>query len=147
MSAVGTPGIVVTTDPSRLDFDTIHGFLTQSYWARGIPRDVVVRAAENSLCFGAFDGGRQVGFARVITDRATFAYVCDVFVLDSERGRGVGKCLMRAMKAHPELQSLRRWMLSTRDAHGLYEQFDFRGVRYTDRLMEILEDDPYGGRT
>jgi len=147
MSAMGTRDIVVTTDPSRLDFDTIHGFLAQSYWAPGIPRAVVVRAAENSLCFGAFDGERQVGFARVITDQATFAYVCDVFVLDSERGRGVGKCLMRAIKAHPDLQSLRRWMLSTRDAHGLYEQFGFRGARHPERLMEILEADPYGART
>jgi GNAT superfamily N-acetyltransferase len=146
MSAVGTRGIVVTTDPSRLDLDAVHGFLTQSYWARGIPREVVVRAVENSLCFGAFDGERQVGFARVVTDRATFAYVCDVFVLESERGRGVGKCLMRAIKAHPELQALRRWTLSTRDAHGLYEQFGFQGARYPERLMEILDDDPYGGR-
>ena len=147
MSVMGTREIIVTTDPSRLDVDTVHGFLTQSYWARGIPRDVVVRAAEHSLCFGAFDGERQVGFARVITDRATYAYVCDVFVLDSERGRGVGKCLMGAIKAHPDLQSLRRWMLSTRDAHGLYRQFGFGGARHPERLMEILQDDPYGRRT
>lgn len=146
MSAVGTRGIVVTTDPSRLDLDTIHGFLTQSYWARGIPRDVVARAVEHSLCFGAFDGGRQVGFARVVTDRATFAYVCDVFVLESDRDRGVGKCLMRAIREHPALQSLRRWTLFTRDAHGLYDQFGFRGARYPERLMEILDDDPYEGR-
>lgn len=145
MSAVGTRDIVVTTDLSRLDLDAVHGFLTQSYWARGIPRDVVVRAVENSLCFGVLDGERQIGFARVVTDRATYAYVCDVFVLESERGRGVGTCLMRAIKAHSELQSLRRWTLSTRDAHGLYEQFGFRGARHPERLMEILEDDPYGG--
>lgn len=145
MSPVGTRDIVVTTDPARLDVDTIHGFLTQSYWARGIPRDVVVRAAANSLCFGAFDGERQVGFARVITDRATYAYVCDVFVLDSERGRGVGKCLMRAIKAHPDLQSLRRWTLFTRDAHELYRQFGFRDAQQPERLMEIVADNPYSG--
>ena len=145
MSAVRTRGIVVTTDPSRLDLDTVHGFLTQSYWARGIPRDVVVRAAENSLCFGAFDGDRQIGFARVVTDRATYAYVCDVFVLASSRGRGVGRRLMTAIMEHPELQGLRRWTLFTRDAHGLYRQFGFRAARYPERLMEILEDDPYGG--
>lgn len=146
MSAVETRDIVVTTDPSRLDLDAIHGFLTRSYWARGIPREVVVRAVENSLSFGAFDGERQVGFARVITDRATYAYVCDVVVLESERGRGVGKCLMRAIRAHPDLQSLRRWGLFTRDAHGLYEQFGFRSARYPGRMMEILADDPYGAQ-
>ena len=82
----------------------------------------------------------------MITDRATYAYICDVFVLESEQGHGVGTCLMRAIKAHPDLQSLRRWMLSTRDAHGLYGQFGFRAARHPERLMEILEDDPYGGR-
>lgn len=113
---------------------------------RGIPRDVFVRSVENSLCFGAFSGDRQVGFARVVTDRATYAYVCDVFVLESERGCGVGKRLMRAIMEHPDLQSLRRWTLFTRDAHGLYRQFGFRIARYPERLMEILEDDPYRGR-
>ena len=135
-------GITVTTDPSRLDLDVIHGFLASSYWAAGIPREVVERAVRHSLCFGAFDGGRQVGFTRVITDFATHAYVSDVFVLPSHRGRGVGKRLMAAVVAHPHLQGLRRWTLFTRDAHGLYRQFGFTEARYPERLMEILID-PY----
>jgi GNAT superfamily N-acetyltransferase len=135
--------IVVTTDRRRLDLDVIHGFLTRSYWARGIPRETVARSMEHSLCFGAFDGDRQVGFARVISDRATFAYVCDVFVLEPDRGRGVGKSLMAAIMAHPELQRLRRWTLFTRDAHGLYGQFGFGAPGHPERLMEVLDRDPY----
>ena len=135
--------ITVTTDRSRLDLDTIHGFLTESYWARGIPRETVARSMENSLCFGAFDGDRQVGFARVISDRATFAYVCDVFALESDRKRGVGKSLMAAIMAHPELQGLRRWTLATRDAHGLYRQFGFGAPAHPERQMEVLDRTPY----
>jgi GNAT superfamily N-acetyltransferase len=135
--------IVVTTDRARLDLDVIHGFLTSSYWARGIPRETVARSMEHSLCFGAFDGGRQVGFARVISDRATYAYVCDVFALESDRKRGIGKSLMAAIMAHPELQGLRRWTLATRDAHGLYRQFGFGAPAYPDRQMEILDRTPY----
>jgi GNAT superfamily N-acetyltransferase len=128
----------ITTDPSRLDLDVIHGFLSRSsYWAAGIPRELVARALRHSTCFGAFDGDEQVGFARVISDHATFAYVCDVFVLESHRGRGVGKELMAAVKSHPDLQGLRRWVLFTRDAHGLYRRFGFSEARYPDRLMEI----------
>ena len=134
--------IVVTTDRSLLDLDMIHGFLSRSYWARGIPRELVARAIEHSLCFGAFVDGAQVGFARVITDHATFAYVSDVFVLESHRGRGVGKSLMAAIRSHPELQGLRRWTLFTRDAHALYRQYGFREARYPERLLEILGD-PY----
>jgi GNAT superfamily N-acetyltransferase len=136
--------IAITTDPSRFDLDVIHGYLARSYWARGIPRDVVARAVEHSLCFGAFDGDHQVGFARVVTDRATFAYLCDVFVLESHQGRGVGKGLMAAVMAHPELQGLRRMALFTRDAHGLYRQFGFRETRFADRFMEVCDDNPYG---
>ena len=135
--------IVVTTDRARLDLDVIHGFLTASYWARGIPRETVARSMEHSLCFGAFDGDRQVGFARVISDRATYAYVCDVFALESDRKRGIGKSLMAAIMAHPELQGLRRWTLATRDAHGLYRQFGFGAPAYPDRQMEILDRTPY----
>jgi len=102
----------------------------------------VVRALRHSTCFGAFDGNEQVGFARVISDHATFAYVCDVFVLDSHRGRGVGKQLMAAVKSHPDLQGLRRWVLFTRDAHELYRQFGFSEARHPDRLMEI-QSGPY----
>jgi GNAT superfamily N-acetyltransferase len=143
MSKTGEGCIVVTTDRSRLDLDVIHGFLTTSYWARGVPRETVARSMENSLCFGAFDGDRQVGFARVISDRATFAYVCDVFALESDRKRGVGKSLMVAIMAHPELQGLRRWMLATRDAHGLYRQFGFGAPAHPERQMEVLERTPY----
>ena len=103
--------IEISTDASRLDLDMVHEFLAGSYWAAGIPREVVERAVRHSLCFGAYLGDRQVGFARVISDRATFAYVSDVFVLPSERGRGVGGRLMAAIMAHPDLQGLRRWTL------------------------------------
>jgi len=130
--------LLVSTDRSRLDLDVIHGFLSGSYWATGISRDTVERSIEHSLCFGAHDGGRQVGFARVITDRATFAYLADVFVLESHRGRGVGKRLMECIVSHPELHGLRRWTLFTRDAHGLYRQYGFAEARYPERLMERL---------
>ena len=136
--------ILVTTDPARLDLATIHDFLSgSSYWAKGIPRDVMERSIRHSICFGAFDGGRQVGFARVISDRATFAYVCDVFVLDRDRGRGVGKRIMACITSHPELQNLRLWTLFTRDAHGLYRQHGFRDARHPDRLMERRAERPY----
>jgi GNAT superfamily N-acetyltransferase len=143
MSQTGERCIEVTTDRSRLDLDVIHGFLTTSYWAQGIPREIVARSMEHSLCFGAFDGDRQVGFARVISDRTTFAYVSDVFALESHRGRGVGKSLMAAIMAHPELQGLRRWTLATRDAHGLYRQFGFGEPAHPERQMEVLDRSPY----
>lgn len=136
-------GIVVTTDPGRLDLATIHGFLSGSYWAKGVPREVVERSIRHSICFGAFDGDRQVGFARVVSDHATFAYVADVFVLDSHRGRGIGKRIMACITSHPELQDLRLWTLFTRDAHGLYRQYGFREARYPDRLMERRAERPY----
>jgi GNAT superfamily N-acetyltransferase len=130
--------IEISTDRARMDVELIHRYLSQeSYWAPGIPRDLVERAIEHSLCFGAFAGDAQIGFARVITDFATFAYVADVFVLQSHRGRGVSKALMKAVRTHPELQRLRRWHLLTRDAHGLYQQFGFREVATPARHMEI----------
>ena len=135
--------LTISTDPARLDLDVVHGFLAgSSYWATGISREVVERAVRHSLCFGAYAGDGQVGFARVVTDHATYAYVSDVFVLPSHRGRGVGKRLMAAIVAHPELQGLRRWHLATRDAHGLYRQFGFGPPRHPERQMEILTD-PY----
>lgn len=137
--------IVVTTDRSRFDLDVIHGFLTTSYWAKGIPRETVARSMEHSLCFGAFDEGRQVGFARVVSDRTTFAYICDVFALESHRGNGVGKSLMAAIMSHPELQGLRRWTLFTRDAHDLYRQFGFGAAAHPERLMEVVDREPYRG--
>ncbi|MGH7369084.1 MAG: GNAT family N-acetyltransferase [Candidatus Rokuibacteriota bacterium] len=136
--------VLVTTDPSRLDLETVHGFLAGSYWAEGVPREVVERSMRHSICFGAFDGDRQVGFARVISDRATFAYVADVFVLPSHRGRGVGRQIMACATSHPELQDLRLWALFTRDAHGLYRQFGFQAARYPDRLMERRRPRPDG---
>src|SRR5207344_3602853 len=103
-----------------------HAFLASSYWARGIPRETLDRAIDNALCVGVYDGDRQVGFARVVTDAATFAYLADVFVVESHRGRGLAKWLMEVIVGHPSLQGLRRFSLATRDAHGLYQQFGFR---------------------
>lgn len=145
VAARQSPGgeVTISTDPARLDLDAVHGFLAGSYWAAGIPRELMERSVRHSLCFGAYLGARQVGFARVISDHATFAYVCDVFVLPSHRGGGVGKRLMAAIMAHPDLQGLRRWTLFTRDAHALYRQFGFGEARHPDRLMEILSL-PYG---
>jgi GNAT superfamily N-acetyltransferase len=133
----------ISTDRERLDRKTIHDFLRNSYWARGIPRGVVDRSIENALCFGLYEGEKQVGFARVITDYATFAYLSDVFVLESHRGRGLSKWLMEVVLGHPDLQNLRRWTLATRDAHGLYEQFGFRPLSNPERLMEIVDMDIY----
>lgn len=116
----------ISTAAERMDVDLIHRYLCEeSYWAKGIPRDVVERSIRSSIPFGAFANGAQIGFARVITDRATYAYLADVFVLPEWRGQGVSKEIMKAVMAHPELQGLRRWHLVTRDAHGLYAQFGF----------------------
>ena len=147
MSTANITDIEVSTDQSRLDRPLIHGFLSASYWAAGIPRELVDRSIENSLCFGAFIGDRQIAFARVITDRATFAYLADVFVVETERGRGVGKRFIRAILDHPELQGLRRFMLATLDAHGLYEPFGFRGLKQPERFMEIHRSNAYGRPT
>ncbi len=114
----------VSTDPSLLHVDVIHKYLSEeSYWAQNIPGEVVERSIKNSLCFGLYEKENQAGFARVVTDKATFAYLADVFILEEYRGKGLAKWLMEAIHAHPELQGLRRWMLGTRDAHSLYEQF------------------------
>jgi GNAT superfamily N-acetyltransferase len=122
----------------------IHRYLSEeSYWAKGIPRDVVERSIENALCFGAYEGGKQVGFARVVTDYAVFAYIGDVFVLGSHRGRGVSKMIMSAIMAHPKLQGLRRWSLVTRDAHGLYRQFGFSALANPEKHMERTLRNPY----
>lgn len=134
----------ISSDHADIDFDVVHGFLsTQAYWCPGIPRDVVERAAANSLCFSALLDGRQVGFARVIGDRATFAYLADVFVLPGHRGQGISKALMDAVMANPELQKLRRFMLATSDAHALYAQYGFLPVARPDRFMERYKPDAY----
>jgi GNAT superfamily N-acetyltransferase len=127
----------ISTDPARLDVGLVHEFLQTSYWAEGRRRSVVERSIRNSLCFGVYRAGRQVAFARVVSDRAVFAYLMDVFVLPEFRGRGISKALMRAILGHPDLQNLRLFLLRTRDAHGLYEQFGFRPLAEPDRLMAI----------
>jgi N-acetylglutamate synthase-like GNAT family acetyltransferase len=134
----------ISTDPARLDVDIIHRFLAvDSYWSPGIPRSVVERAIENSLCFGVYHATGQVGFARVITDKATFAYLADVFILEPHRGKGLSKRLMSCIVEHAELQGLRRWFLATSDAHGLYRQFGFQELASPQRLMEITRPDIY----
>jgi GNAT superfamily N-acetyltransferase len=143
--APGMEGYEISSDPARLDIDAIHAYLVRSYWSPGIPRDIVERAAKNSLCFGVYErnSGRQVGFTRVVTDYATFAYLCDVYVLEAHRGRGLSKAMMREASAHPALTGARRVMLATRDAHGLYRQFGFTDVIRNTSLMEIVRPDIY----
>ena len=151
---------VVSTNPARLDLSMIHGFLTNCYWAKGISREVVLRSIEHSLCFGIYhevsgkspllpdpgrNGAPQIGFARVISDFATIAYLGDVFVLESHRGRGLGKWLMECILQHAALQGLRRWILLTRDAHRLYSQFGFTPVKAPERYMELHRPDVYEG--
>jgi GNAT superfamily N-acetyltransferase len=133
----------VSTDPALIDLDLVHGFLTECYWAKGIPRDVVARSNENSLCFGVYADGKQIGFARVISDYATYAYIGDVFVLDSFRGRGLGKWLMECVMQHPRLQGLRRWSLVTQDAHGLYSKLGFEPLKKPENYMELHRPDVY----
>jgi len=133
----------ISTDPERLDVTSIHAFLTQSYWSPGIPRSVVERAISNSLCFGLYLRAEQVGFARVVTDKATFAYLADVFILNAHRGKGLSKWLMQVIMEHKDLQGLRRFMLATKDAHGLYKQFEFNALANPSLMMEILKPDVY----
>ena len=133
----------MSTDRQRIDIAAVHAFLTQSYWSPGIPRGVVERAIENSLCFGVYLGAQQVGFARVITDKATFAYLADVFIIESHRGKGLSKWLMEFVTAHEELQGLRRFLLATKDAHALYAKFGFEALGNPSRIMENLKSDVY----
>ena len=132
-------GYQISTDKALLEIDVIYHYLDkESYWAKGIPLEKLKVAIENSLCYGIYYQNKQVGFARVITDKAVFAYLCDVFVLTSHRGLGLSKWLMQTIKSHPELQGLRRWSLATADAHGLYNQFGFTPLTKTDSWMEIF---------
>jgi GNAT superfamily N-acetyltransferase len=133
----------ISTDKSRLQVDMIHQFLTRSYWAKGIPLSIVRKSVQHSLCFGVYDGERQIGFARVITDRATLAYLADVFILDPYRGKGLSKWLMECIMAHPDLQGLRTWMLFTRDAHGLYRRFGFDLLANPQDAMIIRNSNVY----
>jgi len=134
---------LVTTDPARLDKEFIHGYLTRSYWSEGISRNVVERGIANSLCFGVYEGDQQVGFARVITDYATFVYLADVFIIESHRGKGLSKFLMKCIISDSRLQGFRRWLLGTRDAHGLYAQYGFKPLAKPERFMEIHNPDVY----
>lgn len=141
-----TPGqYEISTERSRLDLALIHDYLGSSYWAQGIPRAVVERSIQHSLCFGAYLDGRQTGFARVVTDYSTFAYVADVFVVPEHRGRGISKLLLRAILEHPELQGLRRFLLATHDAHGLYAQFGFQPLAHPEHFMTVHKPDVYRG--
>ena len=125
----------ISCDAERIDVPLVHAFLRDSYWAKGRKLETVERSIRNSLCFGVYAGDTQIAFARVITDRTVFAYLADVFVVPEFRGRGVSKLLMRAILAHPDLQTLRAFLLATRDAHGLYAQFGFAALREPARLM------------
>jgi len=133
----------ITTDPRRIDVDAVHAYLSRSYWAEQIPREIVARSIEGSLNFALLQGASQIGFARVVTDSATFAYLCDVYVLEEFRGQGLSKWLIGEMLTHPSLRGLRRFLLATRDAHGLYAQFGFAPPRNPAALMEITKPDFY----
>jgi len=126
-----------------MDLDAVHAYLTRSYWAEGISKNLVARSIEGSLCFGLLDGSRQIGFARVVSDGATFAWLCDVYVLEEHQGRGLGTWMMRELMMHPDLQGLRRWGLVTRDAHGLYEKVGFAAPANPAGLMEIARPGMY----
>ncbi len=132
----------ISTNKSKLDLAMIHNFLKNSYWAKNIPLKVVEESIENSLCFGVYEGSKQIGFARVITDYATFAYLADLFIAESFRGLGLGKWLVECILEYPELQGLRKWLLATRDAHELYRPYGFQMAK-PERYMEINVPNPY----
>ena len=137
-------GIIFSDDPQKLNPVTVHHYLsTQSYWAQNVPLEVVKRSMDNSLCFGVYKDTAQIGFARWITDKATFAYLADVYIEEVYRGQGLSKKLMSLMLFHKDLQGLRRYMLATQDAHGLYSQFGFKAIEHPDRLMAIVIKDAY----
>ncbi|MDB5109113.1 MAG: acetyltransferase family protein [Mucilaginibacter sp.] len=141
-SAFIKKGYQISTTKSLLNFDVIYQYLNEdSYWAKGMPFEKLKMAIENSICFGIYHQNRQAGFARVVTDKATFAYICDVFVLPDFRGQGLSKWLIQTIVEYPELKGLRRWSLATADAHGLYSQFGFKPINRPDRWMEIFK--PY----
>ena len=137
----------ISTDPARVDAGLVHEFLTNAYWAKGIPLATVRRSIENSIPFGVYHGLQLVGFARIISDLATFAYLADVFILSSHRGRGLSRWLMECIVGHPDLQGLRRWMLGTQDAHGLYAKYGFTAVQSPEIWMEIHRPDVYAKNT
>ncbi len=134
---------LVSSDPEKLDRDLVYRTLRELYWARQIPKEIVERSIDNSLCFGVYQDGKQLGFVRVITDYATFAYLSDVFILESHRRRGLSKLLTEVILQHPELKTLRRWHLVTHDAQKLYEKYGFRRIEHQERHMEIVVKDAY----
>ncbi len=138
-----TQGYDISLDPARLQLDVIHGFIAVSYWASGMPRETLARAISNSVCVGAYRDEEQVGFARVVTDRATFAYLADVFVLPDHGGKGLAKAMVRALHDHPELQGLRRWMLATSDAHGVYAALGWQPIAQPELFMQRHDPDVY----
>ncbi len=136
--------LVISDDPARLNRELIHHFLSErSYWAQGVSPEMVNRSLDHSLCLGVYQAGQQVGFARVVTDFATFAWLADVFVVEAKRGQGIGKKLVAAVLAHPRLQGLRRFMLGTKDAAGLYARFGFKPLAQPERFMEIRLESSY----
>ncbi len=140
--------LIAIEQPSVDDLDVIHRVLRETYWSPGIPRDVVERACANSMCVVARDDhGKLIGFARVVTDKATFAWLCDVIVLPGKQGRGLGRTLVRTFLELPELQGLRRWLLGTKDAHGVYEPLGFTPLTAPERFMQIKNPAPYGTQT
>ena len=144
MAVWSTSDFTIDTDRSRLDVDSIQSFFeNDSYWAQTRTREQTETAIANSICFGLYSAERQIGFARVVSDRATFAYIGDVYVLDEFRGQGLSKWLMETILEHPDLQRLRRWILATRDAHGLYERYGFHELVHPDRWMERPAPDAY----
>lgn len=140
--AVQKENFSISTDPARLNIDSIYSFLERAYWAQGRPRERTERALKNSLVFGLYENQKQIGLARVVTDYAIFAYLCDVFIHEDYRAHGLGKWLIETVMAHPDLQGLRRWTLATRDAHGLYKQFGWDALADPTGWMEILRPFP-----
>ena len=146
MQALIKEGFEISTDKSRLDIECIHAYLSkESYWAKNIPLELVKKSIEGSICFAIYHNGRQVGFARMVSDCATFGYLADVFIIEEYRGKGLSKLLMEEIINYPAFQPLRRWMLATRDAHGLYKQFGFTELDKPERIMQKLKTNPYTG--
>ena len=136
-------GYELTSEPERIDVQAAHAYLARSYWSPGIPLAIVAKALANSICVAAFKDGEQVGLARLVSDRATFAYLADVYVLETHRGQGLGRAMVARLQAHPELQGLRRWMLMTADAHGVYEALGWAPLAHPERAMERNFPDIY----
>ena len=147
MITAGKDGFYISSRQEDMDLDFVYGYLTESYWAKGIPKETVKKSIEHSLCFGVFSPEGQVGFARMITDRATYAYLADVFIDEKFRGKGLARWLMEIIMAHPELQGLRQILLATRDAHGLYAKVGFQPLSNTERWMRIANQDVYTKNT